>query len=396
MAFKSEEEIRLHLYNNGFKSNYLIWTSHGERVARTLNLDAQVLDNRPGPSSSTRPVIVPDHQPFDMVDNMISNALGVNLSYDQSEEDVTDSLPNEEAQRFYNLLADTNKPLFEGSPDSKLSMCVRLLGLKSQFHVPELALDLMTKMILDGSPINDGLPRSYYEAKQLVSKLGLGVKRIDCCVNGCMLYYDNEFGINDGALVECKFCQEPRYRAKRTSRASGKLVPRKTMFYLPIVSRLQRMFASIHTAKKMTWHYKNQNNTGELRHPVDGEAWKHFDKKHPDFASDPRNVRLGLCSDGFTPYIQSSAVPYSCWPVIITPYNLPPDMCMTKPYMFLAAVIPGPSNPTSGIDIYLQPLVDDLKRLWNGVWTYDVARKENFNLRAMLMWTINDFPAYGM
>jgi hypothetical protein len=100
-------------------------------------------------------------------------------------------------------------------------MCVRLLGLKSQFHVPELALDLMTKMILDGSPINDGLPQSYYEAKQLVSKLGLGVKRIDCCVNGCMLYYDNEFGINDGALVECKFCQEPRYRAKKTSRAGG-------------------------------------------------------------------------------------------------------------------------------------------------------------------------------
>jgi hypothetical protein len=67
----------------------------------------------------------------------------------------------------------------------------------------------MTKMILDGSPINDGLPRCYYEAKQLVSKLGLGVKRNDCCVNGCMLYYDNEFGINDGALVECKFCLEP-------------------------------------------------------------------------------------------------------------------------------------------------------------------------------------------
>ncbi|KAK2433103.1 hypothetical protein QL285_018409 [Trifolium repens] len=153
MAFKSEEEIRLHLYNTGFKDNYLIWTSHGERVATTLNLE-----NRPGPSSSTRPVIVPDHQPFDMVDNMISNALGVNLSYDPSEEDVTDSLPNEEAQRFYNLLTETNKPLFEGSPHSKLSMCVRLLGLKSQFHVPELALDLMTKMILDGSPIKEKKP----------------------------------------------------------------------------------------------------------------------------------------------------------------------------------------------------------------------------------------------
>jgi hypothetical protein len=40
------------------------------------------------------------------------------------------------------------------------------------------------------------------------------------------------------------------------------------------------MFASIQTAEKMMWHYKNQNNTGELRHPADGEAWKHFDKKN--------------------------------------------------------------------------------------------------------------------
>ena len=150
------------------------------------------------------------------------------------------------------------------------------------------------------------------------------------------------------------------------------------------------------TAGKMTWHHENRNNSGELRHPSDGEAWKHFDRVHPDFASDPRNVRLGLCSDGFTPYIQASASPYSCWPVIVTPYNLPPEMCMSKPYMFLNAIIPGPHNPTAGIDIYLQPLIDDLKRLWHGVLTYDAARKQNFVMRAALMWTINDFPAYGM
>ena len=28
--------------------------------------------------------------------------------------------------------------------------------------------------------------------------------------------------------------------------------------------------------------------------------------------------------------------------------------------------------------------------------TYDIARKKNFTMRAALMWTINDFPAYGM
>lgn len=106
------------------------------------------------------------------------------------------------------------------------------------------------------------------------------------------------------------------------------------------------------TAEKMTWHSQNnerRNNSGELRHPSDGLAWKHFDQKHPNFAIEPCNVRLGLCYDGFTPHIQGSGKPYSCWPVIVTPYNLPPDMCMSKPYMFLAAVIPGPNNPKVGV-----------------------------------------------
>ena len=108
-------------------------------------------------------------------------------------------------------------------------------------------------------------------------------------------------------------------------------------------------------------------------------------------------MRLGLSSDGFTPYVQPSTSPYSCWPVFLTPYNLPPEMCMTKPYMFLTCLIPGPSNPTKKIDVYFQPLIDDLNQLWNeGVMTYDISTRENFVMRACLMWTINDFPAYGM
>jgi len=134
-----------------------------------------------------------------------------------------------------------------------------------------------------------------------------------------------------------------------------------------------------------------------LQHPSDGKAWKHFDNVYPDFAADPRHVRLGLCSDGFTPYVQASTSPYSCWPVFLTPYNLSPEMCVTKPYMFLTCLIPGPTNPTKKIDVYLQPLIDDLQLLWNeGVFTYDIFGKENFVMRACLMWTINDFPAYRM
>jgi hypothetical protein len=36
-----------------------------------------------------------------------------------------------------------------------------------------------------------------------------------------------------------------------------------------------------------------------MYHPMNGEAWKDFDKCWPQFAEDARNIRLGLAIDGF-------------------------------------------------------------------------------------------------
>jgi hypothetical protein len=70
---------------------------------------------------------------------------------------------------------------------------------------------------------------------------------------------------------------------------------------------------------------------------------------------------------------------------------------MRPKFMFLSMVIPGPSNPGRNIDVCLRPLIDELTQLWSsGALTYDISRKQNFVMRAALMWTINDFPAYGM
>ncbi|KAI5384960.1 hypothetical protein KIW84_071813 [Lathyrus oleraceus] len=69
-------------------------------------------------------------------------------------------------------------------------------------------------MMLDVIPTKDNLRTSFYDAKRFVSKLGLEVRKIDYCINGCMLFYDNEFGTNDGALEECKFCKSPRYQVR--------------------------------------------------------------------------------------------------------------------------------------------------------------------------------------
>ena len=65
--------------------------------------------------------------------------------------------------------------------------------------------------------------------------------------------------------------------------------------------------------------------------------------------------------------------------------------------MLLTLLIPSPSHPEKYLYVYLRPLIDELKMLWNtGVETYDASLSETFNMKAALLWTISDFPAYGM
>ncbi|GKD98422.1 hypothetical protein Tco_1382319 [Tanacetum coccineum] len=115
---------------------------------------------------------------------------------------------------------------------------------------------------------------------------------------------------------------------------------------------------------------------------------------HATGKSDPRNVRLGLAVDGFNPFGNLSQS-YSMWLVILTTYNLPPWLCMKDSSLMLTLLIPGPKSPGKDIDVYLRPLIDDLKDLWalKGVETIDVATGQTFNTKAMLLWTINAFPA---
>ena len=186
-----DETVKLHLYKQGFKPNYWIWTDHGEQM--------------PGESymvGSSSDVQMPDMDQFHSMQEMINNVIWHPGTIEQEEADNTEEPPNAETQRFYNLLADANRPLFEGSLESKLSICVRLLACKSNWNAPDQLLEFVTRMLVDTHlPRETSLPTSYYEAKRLVSKLGLTAKRIDCCVNGCMLFYDNDDGKKDATSM---------------------------------------------------------------------------------------------------------------------------------------------------------------------------------------------------
>lgn len=72
-------------------------------------------------------------------------------------------------------------------------------------------------------------------------------------------------------------------------------------------------------------------------------------------------------------------------------------MCLKQSSLILSTLIPGPNSPGNKIDVYLQPLIEELIELWNiGTETYDASKNETCNMRVGLLWTISDFPAYGM
>ncbi|XP_062081301.1 uncharacterized protein LOC133786101 [Humulus lupulus] len=323
-----------HLICNGFVDGYTKWVLHGETSSHaTQNVDT--------PNDTHESNYTIDMQ------GVIYDAIGHSIGDDEREVE-NDNLqgegdePNAKAKEFYNLIKDAEKELYPALPKGET------------------------------------LPNSFYEAKKLINALGLDYEKIDACPKDCMLYRKEH--AND---TECEVCSTPRSEAK-------------VLRHFPLIPRLQRLFMSSKTSDFMTWHYKqDRTSDGCMRHPSDSPAWMTFDHNHKDFAADPRNVRLGLASDGMNPF-KTLSVNHSTWPVILIPYNLPPWMCMKQPNFIMSLLIPGPDAPGNNIDVYLKPLIEELKELWEvGVETFDASTKKNFNMRASLLWTISDFPAYA-
>ena len=47
------------------------------------------------------------------------------------------------------------------------------------------------------------------------------------------------------------------------------------------------------------------------------------------------------------------------------------------------------------MNVYIDPLIDELLNLWNGITMYDVSRpirQRKFQFHAMVVWTIHDAP----
>ncbi|GJR57262.1 hypothetical protein Tco_1499424 [Tanacetum coccineum] len=340
---------------HGFDLGYKTWVHHGEP---DLPPPPPVIDNTRQPQMSDMTALLND----------LSYIPPNNEHNEPTQGDIGET-SNEPTQatrnEFEELYASANEELYPGCDYvTRLDFMAKFTYFKVKGKLTDSIFNEMLEFFQNVFPISKGykLPPSYYAIKKTFKTIELRYESIHACEHDCCLFR----GDDNKDLDFCPVCNTSRWKDSNTP---GKKVPKN------------------HATGKCT-------KPGKMQHPVDGRAWKNFDTKYSDFAKEPRNVRLGLADDGFNLFGNFSQA-YSMWPVILTTYNLPPWLCMKESSFILTFLIPGPKSPGKDIDVYLRPLIEDLKVLWDrkGVETIDVASVQKFNVRAMVLWTINDFPA---
>ncbi|XP_021737236.1 uncharacterized protein LOC110703758 [Chenopodium quinoa] len=332
----SRDDVYDHLIINGFVKGFKEWVLQREGYSFTSN-DRQNVHE------------VNNQSTHDDIDGLLHDTF-IDVSEGLNRDHEVESEPIEEARKFFHLVEEGKKELYPGCKTfSKLSFIIRLFLFKCLNGLSNVAFGDLLELLREAFPMAE-LPKSFNESRNIVKNLGLDYINIHACPNDCILYR-KEF---EGANV-CPKC-----------------------------------------AEQMVWHDKGRMKDDKIRHPTDAQSWKDFDSSYPAFKNEARNVRLALASDGFNPF-RTMSVAHSTWSVVLINYNLPPWVSMKPEYFMLSLLIPGPKSPGNDIDVFLQPLIDELKELWEfGVETYDASKKQSFKLHAALMGTINDFPAYSM
>lgn len=307
--YKNPQEVECDLCTNGFRKTYINWIYHGEKppIEQNTENDTGNLDND---------ILESDYFPeCGDLNELLDDMRAANHEINSHEEDTTG---------FRKLLDDAQRSLYPGCKTSVLSAVVKLLHLKVLGKWSNKSFTMLLEFIKSILPEGDILPSSLHGARKFLVEIGLGYEEIHACKNSCVLFW-REHEKED----VCPICKTSRW----SSIDGSKRVPHKKLRYFPLKPRLQRLFMCSKTAAKMRWHKeKRVEEKGISRHPADSLAWNHFNNEFPDFDKDSRNVRLGMASDGFTPW-SNMGNSHSMWPVIVTVYNLPP-MIACRPHIF--------------------------------------------------------------
>ena len=199
--------VKQHLYYTGFMPAYYIWAAHGEQ---TIPEHGYEFGSSSGISSG-------EHLGFR---GMVYDVAGPHLETSppcSSHHDYAEEEPNEEARVFYDLLNQEDQQLYPGYDGaSPLYTTARMLNAKTSHNVLQIAFDEFASILKSVLPSQNKMSGSFYDAKKLMKKLGMGVEKILVCQNECMLYYKET-----RHLQECMHCRTLRYEVSISEDGSG-------------------------------------------------------------------------------------------------------------------------------------------------------------------------------
>lgn len=210
----------------------------------------------------------------------------------------------------------------------------------------------------------------------------------DCCINSCCCFVGPR---KDDQ--ECPYCSEARF--------NGQGKPRKRFTYIPLIPRLVAYFKNPLLVNQMKYRQQFQTDPSRTTDIFDGSNYKTLRKTHVTvggekqrhrYFEDPRDIALGLSTDGFAPFKKRK---HTCWPLILFNYNLPPEIRFLIQHIICIGVIPGPKKPKD-FDSFLWLIVEELLELSAGVRAFDVTTETMFALRAFLILVFGDMPAISM
>ncbi|XP_058740867.1 uncharacterized protein LOC131613194 [Vicia villosa] len=261
------------------------------------------------------------------------------------------------AHAYDSLCIDKDTPLYPGCTNfTRLPAVLKLFNLKAINRWNDKSFTELFELLTQMLPEGNILPSRYYEAKKILCPMGLEYEKIHACPNDCILYRKEYVNYN-----HCPKCKASRYKKRHGESSDDEIKkgpPAKVVWYLPIISRFKKLLANAEDSKNLRWHAEERKCDGQIRYVADSLQWKKIDSLFPNFGKESRNLILGLSTDGMNQF--------------------------------------GPKQQGNDIDVYLSPLIDDLKVLWEEwVDVFDAHSGEQFNMCAMLFCTINDFPAYG-
>jgi hypothetical protein len=246
--------------------DYMCWYAHGELFVPDESMEEHVVGSTSSASSNMHEVGNENSNPYR---NMVIDAMRMSEG-NVRECPIIEEEPNADAARFFDLLKDSDEPLWDGCTNhSKLSAVAQVFTIKSDHGLSKAGYDKIIEWAISILPERNRLKENFYAAKSMMKPLDLGYQKIGMCPNFCMLYY-----LENAKLTECMTCGHSHYKP-RTGRLKT-LVAYKKLRYFPITPRLQRLFMSLRTVEHMTWHQSHHAVDGVMVHPSDGEAWKHF------------------------------------------------------------------------------------------------------------------------